>query len=165
MEALILRIQAIVDRWSRWMRLGPADTRPPRRRFLIIQIDGLSREMLDRALRGDSLRNVRRLLTTGQLARRELSVGLPSSTPAFQASLMYGERPDIPGFHFYDKRERRELHFPKHGVADLVERRHARGRACGPSRGCGAWPARAGVCGAPRSPGCCSPGSRSSASA
>jgi hypothetical protein len=129
MEALILRIQAMVDRWSRWMRLGPAETRPPRRRFLIIQIDGLSREMLDRALRGDSLRNVRRLLTTGQLARRELSVGLPSSTPAFQASLMYGERPDIPGFHFYDKRERRELHFPKHGVADLVERRHARGRA------------------------------------
>jgi hypothetical protein len=129
MEALVLRIQAIVDRWSRWMRLVPAEARPPRRRFLIIQIDGLSREMFDRALGGDSLRNVRRLVVTGQLAQRDLSVGLPSSTPAFQASLMYGERPDIPGFHFYDKREQRELHFPKHGVADLVEQRHARGRA------------------------------------
>jgi Type I phosphodiesterase / nucleotide pyrophosphatase len=129
MEALILRIQTIVDRWSRWMRLVPAEARPPRRRFLIVQIDGLSRGMFDRALQGDSLRNVRRLLVTGQLARRDLSVGLPSSTPAFQASIMYGERPDIPGFHFYDKREGRELHFPKHGVADLIERRHARGKA------------------------------------
>jgi hypothetical protein len=128
MESLILRIQSIVDRCSRWMRLVPEKGRPSRRRFLIIQIDGLSREMFDRALPGDSLRNVRRLLLTGRLARRELSVGLPSSTPAFQASLMYGGRPDIPGFHFYDKREGRELHFPKHGVADLVERRHARGR-------------------------------------
>jgi type I phosphodiesterase/nucleotide pyrophosphatase len=128
MEALVLRIQRLVDRWSRWMRLVPPAARTPRRRFLIIQIDGLSREMFDRALEGDGLRNVRRLLVTGQLARRDLSVGLPSSTPAFQASLMYGEHPDIPGFHFYDKRERRELHFPKHGVADLVEQRHSRGR-------------------------------------
>ncbi|MEX2220748.1 MAG: alkaline phosphatase family protein [Candidatus Rokuibacteriota bacterium] len=122
MEALIIRAQAWVDRWSRWMRLSPAAPEP-RRRFLIVQIDGLSRGMLDRALAGDSLRNTRRLLMTGQLERRELSVGLPSSTPAFQASIMYGVRADIPGFHFYDKREGVELHFPKHGVADLVERR------------------------------------------
>ena len=129
MEAIVFRIQATVDRWSRWIRLAPPEPEAPRRRFLIVQIDGLSREMLDRALRGDSLRNLRRLLATGQLKRRDLSVGLPSSTPAFQASIMYGERPDIPGFHFYDKRQGRELHFPKRGVADLVERRHARGHA------------------------------------
>ena len=110
------------------MRLVPPTDRPARRRFLIVQIDGLSREMFDRALGRGVLRNVRRLLDTGRLARRDLSVGLPSSTPAFQASLMYGGRPDIPGFHFYDKRERRELHFPKHGVADLIQQRHARGR-------------------------------------
>jgi len=128
MEPLIFRIQAWVDRWSRWLRLSPAAA-PPRRRFLIVQIDGLSRSILDRALAGDSMRNTRRLLVTGQLARRELSVGLPSSTPAFQASIMYGVRPDIPGFHFYDKREGIELHFPQRGAADLVERRIAVGRA------------------------------------
>ncbi len=114
------------------MRLSPPDPPAglePRRRFVIVQIDGLSRGMLDRALAGDSMRDTRRLLVTGQLERRELSVGLPSSTPAFQASIMYGVRPDIPGFHFYDKREGVELHFPKRGVADLVERRIAAGRA------------------------------------
>jgi hypothetical protein len=129
MEALLLRLQAGVDRWSRWMRLSPPAGEEPRRRFLIIQIDGLSRGILDRALAGSSMRNTRRLLATGQLRRRDLSVGLPSSTPAFQASIMYGVRPDIPGFHFYDKREGLELHFPEHGVADLVERRVADGRA------------------------------------
>jgi hypothetical protein len=128
MEALFLRLQALVDRWSRWTRLAPAAIEP-RRRFLIIQIDGLSRGILDRALAGGGMRNTRRLIESGQLERRELSVGLPSSTPAFQAAIMYGVRPDIPGFHFYDKREALELHFPERGVADLVERRLAADRA------------------------------------
>ena len=127
LESLFLRLQAWVDRWSRWMRLAPASGIEPRRRFLIVQIDGLSRGILDRALAGGSMRNTRRLLVTGQLARRELSVGLPSSTPAFQAAIMYGVRPDIPGFHYYDKREGLELHFPERGVADWVERRIADG--------------------------------------
>lgn len=133
-EALVLRIQGLVDRCSRWMRLVPAAGTSARRRFLIIQIDGLARAIFDRAMAGDrtsagdSLRNLRRLLVTGRLKRRDLSVGLPSSTPAFQAAIMYGGHPDIPGFHFFDKRERLDLHFPRHGVADLVEQRHADGR-------------------------------------
>lgn len=128
-ESLFLRLQAWVDRWSRWMRLARTAAIESRRRFLIIQIDGLSRGILDRALAGDSMRNTRRLLATGQLTRREMSVGLPTSTPAFQASIMYGARPDIPGFHYYDKREGLELHFPERGVADIVERRLSDGRA------------------------------------
>src|SRR5262245_45391057 len=124
MEAGILKMQQLMDTFSRWMRLAPTQENARRRRFLIVQIDGLSREILDRALSGGSMRNLRRLLGTRRLVRRELSVGLPTSTPAFQASIMYGERPpDIPGFHFYDKRARRELHFPRAGVADLVESR------------------------------------------
>lgn len=128
MESVVLRVQAMVDRCSRWMRLAPPLEETSRRRFLIVQIDGLSRTLLDRALAGGSLRGLRGLLASGRLARRDLSVGLPSSTPAFQAAIMYGGRPDIPGFHFYDKRAGRELHFPERGVADLVERRHADGR-------------------------------------
>lgn len=128
MESMVLRVQAVVDRWSRWMRLAPPLEETSRRRFLIVQIDGLSRTILERALAGGSLRGLRGLLASGRLARRDLSVGLPSSTPAFQAAIMYGGRPDIPGFHFYDKRAERELHFPERGVADLVERRHADGR-------------------------------------
>jgi hypothetical protein len=128
MESVVLRVQGMVDRFSRWMRLAPPLVETSRRRFLIVQIDGLSRTLLDRALAGGSLRGLRGLLASGRLTRRDLSAGLPSSTPAFQAAIMYGGRPDIPGFHFYDKRAGRELHFPARGVADLVERRHADGR-------------------------------------
>ena len=127
MEAFVLGIQGWVDRCSRWLRLSSPGDPAPRRRFLIIQIDGLSRDVLDRALAGGSMRNTRRLLAAGRLQRRDLSVGMPTSTPAFQASIMYGVKPDIPGFHFYDKREGLELHFPRRGVAALVERRIAAG--------------------------------------
>ena len=41
---------------------------------------------------------------------------------------MYGVKPDIPGFHYYDKRAQLELHFPEAGSADFVETRVAAGR-------------------------------------
>jgi len=121
-DDLVLKFQQMVDRVARWARLGvPAD--PVRRRFLIIQIDGLSEAILDKALHSRRLRHIPRLLRTGRLARKPMSVGIPSSTPAFHAAAMYGIQPDIPGFHYYDKRARRELHFPMPGAADFVESR------------------------------------------
>ena len=128
MERAVLRLQRWVDRWSRWGRVSASAPGEPRRRFLIVQIDGLSRELLDAALARGALRNVRRLLTSRQLRRRELNAGIPSCTPFFQAAIMYGGRPDIPGFQFYDKRARRPVHFPKRGAAHFVEERHAVGR-------------------------------------
>lgn len=62
------------------------------------------------------------------LVLREMSCRIPTSTPAFQAALMYGVHPDIPGFHWYDKRLGADLYVPRPGIADLVERRHATGR-------------------------------------
>ena len=127
LDDLILALQGLVDRIARWVRLGPTDPNA-RRRFLVIQIDGLSREVLEGALETGTFPNAARLVASGQFVRRPMSVGLPSSTPAFQAAAMYGVKPDIPGFHYYDKRARRELHFPEAGVADFVETRLAEGR-------------------------------------
>ena len=127
MDDLVLWLQRLADRAARWARLR-VPAAGDGRRFLIVQIDGLSRGVLDRAIRGGHARTIGRLLSSGRLRRRDLSVGIPSSTPAFQAALMYGVRPDIPGFHFYDKRERAERYFPRPGVADLIEARLAAGR-------------------------------------
>jgi len=41
---------------------------------------------------------------------------------------MYGTRPDIPGFHFHDKRRRADIYFPRAGDAALVEKEQAGGR-------------------------------------
>jgi type I phosphodiesterase/nucleotide pyrophosphatase len=127
LDELILRVQALVDRAARWARLRQ-DMPPGLRRFLIVQIDGLSREALQRALSSGQAPAIAQLIAAGRLRWRDLSVGIPSSTPAFQAALMYGVHPDIPGFHWYDKRERADFYFPRPGVAALVEERHARGR-------------------------------------
>jgi hypothetical protein len=128
LDELVLRIQGVVDRLARWVRLRVPD-QPRRRRFLIVQIDGLSREVFERALGSRHAPALARLLAAGRLERRDLSVGIPSTTAMFQAALMYGGQPDIPGFHWYDKRERADRYFPRPGVAGLVEERHARGRA------------------------------------
>jgi hypothetical protein len=127
LDEAVLWLQSAVDRAARWARFGGA-RHPSARRYLIVQIDGLSARVLDHALGTRRLPVIAWLLRTGRLHRRSMSVGIPSSTPAFQASAMYGVRPDIPGFHFYDKRTGMDLHFPRPGVADLVEQRVAAGR-------------------------------------
>ena len=127
LDELVLALQGLVDRIARWARLGPTEG-IARRRFLIVQIDGLSREVFEGALHTGAIPNTARLLASRRFLRRPMSVGLPSSTPAFQAAAMYGVMPDIPGFHYYDKRAERELHFPEAGAADFVETRLAEGR-------------------------------------
>lgn len=127
LDDLVLALQGLVDRIARWARLGPTDENA-RRRFLVVQIDGLSREVFEGALKAGSIPNTARLMASARFLRLPMSVGLPSSTPAFQAAAMYGVKPDIPGFHYYDKRARRELHFPDAGAADFVETRVAAGR-------------------------------------
>ena len=99
LDDLVLALQGLVDRIARWARLGPTDENA-RRRFLVVQIDGLSREVFEGALKTGSIPNVARLMSSGRFLRLPMSVGLPSSTPAFQAAAMYGVKPDIPGFHY-----------------------------------------------------------------
>ena len=126
-DDLVLALQGLVDRIARWARLARTGE-ILRRRFLIIQIDGLSQGVFESALQAGTIPNTARLIASRRYVQRPMSVGLPSSTPAFQAAAMYGLKPDIPGFHYYDKRARRELHFPEPGAADFVETRHAAGR-------------------------------------
>ena len=69
-----------------------------------------------------------RLLRRRGYRMAPMCVGLPTSTPAFQLAAMYGVRPDIPGFHYYDKRRKSDVYFPRGGDAAHVERTQAAGR-------------------------------------
>lgn len=84
--------------------------------------------MLELALAQGRMPFVARLLARGGWRLRPMFVGLPSSTPAFQMAAMYGVRPDIPGFHYHDKRRREDVYFPRAGDAARVEREQAAGR-------------------------------------
>lgn len=126
LDDLVLALQRFVDRVVRRVRIGPAPLRGGRR-LLIIQIDGLSRAVLEQALREGRMPFLARLLRRSHRLE-PMSVGMPTSTPAFQMAAMYGTRPDIPGFHFHDKRRRADIYFPRAGDAALVEKEQSNGR-------------------------------------
>jgi hypothetical protein len=77
-------------------------TPPDRRRFIIIQIDGLAHEYLLRAMAAGYMPSLQRLVAQGHRLQR-WRCGLPSTTPAVQAGLMYGDKWDIPAFRWYEK--------------------------------------------------------------
>lgn len=73
------------------------------RGFILIQIDGLSHDHLIQAVAGGHMPYVGRLLADRRLTVAPWRCGLPSSTPAVQAGVMFGNRFDIPGFRWYEK--------------------------------------------------------------
>ncbi len=127
LDDAVLSLQRLLDRLVRLLRRGRAPA-PGRRRLLVVQIDGLSRDVLERALADGRMPFTRRLIERRGWRLCPMFVGLPSSTPAFQMSAMYGVRPDIPGFHYHDKRRREDVYFPRAGDAARVEHEQAAGR-------------------------------------
>jgi hypothetical protein len=127
LDDFFLFVQRVFDRLIRRLRVGP----PPRgdgRRFLIVQIDGLSGSVLERALAEGRMPFLARLLERGRHRLQPMAVGMPTSTPAFQMAVMYGVRPDIPAFHYHDKRRRADIYFPRGGDAAHVEAAQGAGR-------------------------------------
>src|ERR687895_620259 len=128
LDDMVLWAQQGIDRLIRRLRRG-ARSEVTHRRFLIVQIDGLSRAVLDKALAGGRMPFVRQLLRRRGHRLEPMSVGLPTSTPAFQMATMYGVRPpDIPGFHYYSRERQSDIHFPRKGHAAWVEEKLAGGR-------------------------------------
>jgi hypothetical protein len=127
LDELVLSLQRAVDRLVRRLRRG-APPVPTHRRLLIVQIDGLSREVLERGLASGHMAFLKTLLRRYGYRIEPMTVGVPTSTPAFQMAAMYGVRPDIPGFHYYDRERQCDVHFPRAGHAALVEAKHTAGR-------------------------------------
>lgn len=127
LDELVLAVQHLLDRAVRRFRVGPAPARAGRR-LLIVQIDGLPRSVLERGVADGQMPFLARLLRREGYRLHPMSVSLPTSTPAFQMGAMYGVRPDIPGFHYHDKRRRADVYFPRGGDAALVERAQASDR-------------------------------------
>jgi Type I phosphodiesterase / nucleotide pyrophosphatase len=76
---------------------------PRRPGFIIIEIDGLSYDHLHLALDQGYMPHVREMLESSQAQVSRWRCGLPSTTPAVQAGLLYGDNSDIPGFRWYEK--------------------------------------------------------------
>ncbi len=98
------------------------------RGFVIIEIDGLAYEYLQQAMRQGYLPYLSRLITGGRLRLGRWRCGLPSTTPASQAGILYGNNWDIPGFRWYDKASGDTILCKLPGVARAIQERIAAGR-------------------------------------
>jgi len=127
LDDLVLVLQHAIDRLVRRFRRG-ASPMPTHRRLLVVLIDGLSRVVLEQGLASGFMPFLNQLLRRHGYRLDPMTVGLPTSTPAFQMAAMYGVRPDIPGFHYYDRERQSDIHFPRKGHAAMVEARQAAGR-------------------------------------
>jgi hypothetical protein len=94
---------------------------PSGRRMLLLHLDGVGRRQLDVALRQGYAPNVSQLLESKRYRLSACRAGAPTSTPAFQAGLLYGCSADIPGYAWYDKRRRAAVRMDSHEDARRVE--------------------------------------------
>ncbi|MBS2032623.1 MAG: alkaline phosphatase family protein [Deltaproteobacteria bacterium] len=91
------------------------------RRFVILHLDGVSKKRLERGMADGTLPRLRDFLARGDHRMSPLYAGSPSSTPSFQAGLLWGVRADAPGFLWYDKRLGRPVSMNLKADASRVE--------------------------------------------
>ena len=95
---------------------------PSGRRMLLLHLDGVGGRQLEDAMERGFAPTLRRLLEKGPYRLSPCRAGAPTSTPAFQAGMLYGVEHDIPGYTWYDKRRCREVRMDRGDDARLVER-------------------------------------------
>ncbi|MGI9332797.1 MAG: alkaline phosphatase family protein [Gammaproteobacteria bacterium] len=109
--------------WGARLLRWPASTEPgDAPGLLMIQIDGLSRTQLNKALANGEMPFVQRLIQRGEHRLHNLYSGVPSTTPAVQAELFYGVRTAVPAFGFISKDSGEEVRMLDSEPAAEVER-------------------------------------------
>ncbi|MBM4431743.1 MAG: alkaline phosphatase family protein [Chloroflexi bacterium] len=94
--------------------------------LIIIQIDGLAYEHLLQAMDHRHMPNIKRMIRRGGFVLSPWRSGLPSTTPAAQAGIMYGDNEGIPAFRWYDKSRGTSMILKQPGAARAVQERLAR---------------------------------------
>ncbi len=99
------------------------------RGFIIIEIDGLAYGYLRRALKQGYMPYLMRLILARRLRLARWRCGVPSTTPASQAGIMYGNNWNIPGFRWYEKATNTSIECKQPGAVGAIQDRIAAGRA------------------------------------
>lgn len=95
--------------------------------FVAVQIDSLAHEHLLLAMERGYAPTIKRLRESGHLLA-PYTCGLPSSTPACQSAIMYGNSHDVPAFRWYDKRAGRTVSYKLPQNNATLEREVGSGR-------------------------------------
>jgi hypothetical protein len=73
--------------------------------LVIIQLDGLSHDVLSHSLRAGRVPEMARWIRTGTHKLGHWNALLPSTTPASQAGILHGNNDGIPNFRWWEKKE------------------------------------------------------------
>ncbi len=85
--------------------------RTQKKKFIVMQIDGLSYDILKKAMQKGHVKFLKTLVEKEENYLTHYNCGLPSGTPAIQAAIMYGDNKNIPAFRFIDKKRKRYYNF------------------------------------------------------
>lgn len=89
--------------------------------LIILQIDGLSRTQMERALAQGNLPFLARLIRRGHFTLESFYSGIPSTTPAVQGELFYGVRAAVPSFEFLRRRKGKVFRMYDADAAEEIE--------------------------------------------
>jgi len=98
--------QSVIYRIAR--RFGPP--RPeakPLRGLLLLQADGVSLPILRGVMERGRMPTVSAMLAKGTHQLFGWHCGIPSNTPAVQAGIFYGDRDNVPGYRWFDRKEQK----------------------------------------------------------
>jgi len=116
--------QSIIHRLGR--SFGPRSDHKPLRGLLILQIDGLSHASLKLALERGRMPTISSMLAKGSHRLHQWHCGIPSNTPAVQAGMLYGDRHNIPGYRWFDRKEQKLRVVTRPADLRILEQRAAK---------------------------------------
>lgn len=111
------------ERSVRWLSLPCYPGGASARGLILIQIDGLGRVQLERALERRRMPFLRRLLMEEEYRLISIYSGIPSTTPAAQGELFFGVKGAVPAFGFRDHETGQVTSFLSMATAARVEDR------------------------------------------
>lgn len=89
--------------------------------LILVQIDGLSYDLMSRAMKRGQMPYLRSLYEKEDYVLRPLYPGIPSNTPSVQGELFYGVKRAVPAFYFQDSGTGRLFKMYERESASAVE--------------------------------------------
>ncbi|HEY8569920.1 endonuclease/exonuclease/phosphatase family protein [Microbulbifer sp.] len=132
---MITNIEATLRRWrrrisrsewlARMLKLQINERDPDAPALVLIQIDGLARPQLDRALAEGKMPFLKRLIKREHYHLDHMYSGVPATTPAVQAEIFYGVKAAVPAFGFMSTDSQEMLRMYESNAATKVEKKLA----------------------------------------
>ncbi|WP_160153594.1 endonuclease/exonuclease/phosphatase family protein [Microbulbifer sp. ALW1] len=130
---MMTRIESTLRRWrrrisrsewlARMLKLQINERDPDAPALVLIQVDGLARPQLDKALAEGKMPFLKKLIEKEHYHLDHMYSGVPATTPAVQAEIFYGVKAAVPAFGFMSSDSQEMLRMYESNAANKIEKR------------------------------------------